>query len=254
MKKIISMLGVVLFVFTITLSAQSAEMDPEAAKAYNEGNKLLKAGNFQGAVEKYETALKTSEDYRIYYQKGVTHRKLREYDKAIAAYNSALESNPDFGAAYNALGVVYFLQGDYNKAVDNFSKFAETTDNAQQKEQANEFIARSYAKLGLEAKSNGNYKQAEDYFTQAVNYDNYDAAFLGLAETYVEIGQYEKALEAADKAINNRSSISKGAAYYFKGLAFKGLDQKAKAIENFEIAKTDPQYKATSEYELDILR
>ena len=40
----------------------------EAAKLYNEGNSQKKSGNFAGALESYQKALKISKDYRIYYQ------------------------------------------------------------------------------------------------------------------------------------------------------------------------------------------
>ena len=92
MKKVLSLVGIVIFALSLSLAAQDAEMDAEAAKAYNEGNKLLKAGNYTGAVSQYDAALATSKDYRIFYQKGVALKKLRKYDEAISAYNSGLKS------------------------------------------------------------------------------------------------------------------------------------------------------------------
>ena len=92
---------------------------------------------------------------------------------------------------------------------------------------------------------------------EAVNNYNYDAAYLTLAEIYVELGKYDKSLSAADNAINYRTSkskISKGAPYYYKGLAFKGKDEVDKAKENFQIASKDKQYKSSSEYELKNLK
>ncbi len=254
MKKILSLLGIIFFVVTLSLTAQDAEMEAEAAKAYNEGNKLLKAGNYTGAVSQYDAALATSKDYRIFYQKGVALKKLRMYDEAIEAYNSALTSNSNFGASYNGLGGIYYAKGDYTAAAENFKKFKESTTNAKQKNMADKYISLAYTKLGLEAKQNGNFQQAESYLYQATANFNYDAAFLALAEVYVETAQFDKALEAADKAINHRDKISKGAPYYYKGRAFQGLNNIPKAVENYKQSATDSQYRDLSNHYLKQLQ
>lgn len=254
MKKFLSLIGIICFALTINLAAQDAEMNPEAAKAYNEGNSLLKAGNYTGAVDQYNTALATSQDYRIYYQKGVALKKLRKYDEALEAYKSALESNPDFGASYNGLGGIYYAQGNYQAAADNFKKFKESTDNTKQKNMADKYISLAYTKLGVDAKQNGSFEQAEAYFKQATESYNYDAAYLALAEVYVETAQFNKALEAADKAINHRDKISKGAPYYYKGRAFQGLNNNEKAIENYKQSAQDSQYRDLSNHYLKQLQ
>lgn len=250
MKKLLSLLGIALFLITLNISAQDSEMDAEAAKAYNEGNKLLKAGDYTGAVKQYDTALQTSKDYRIFYQKGVGLKNLRKYDEAIEAYKAALKANSKFGASYNGLGGIYYAQGKFIEAADNFKKFKESTDNKKQKEMADKYISLSYTKLGVEAKQNGNFKQSESYLLQAVENYNYDAAYLALAEIYVDNAQFEKALEAADKAVNHRDKISKGAPYYYKGRAFQGLGDITKAIENYKLSAQDSQYRELSNHYL----
>lgn len=252
MKKLISTIGVLFLL--ISINAQNAEMDPEAAKAYNEGNKMLKAGNYNGAVEKYDAALQTSEDYRIYYQKGVALKKLRKFDEAIQAYQSALESNPNFGASYNGLGGIYYSQGQYQKAAEQFVQFKNSTDKDSHKRTADKYISLSYTKLGVEAKQNGDYRSAENHLLRAVENYNYDAAYLALAETYVETAQFEKALRAADNAINHRDKISRGAPYYYKGRAFQELNDNQKAIENYKIAVQDAQYRDLSNHYLNELQ
>lgn len=242
--------ALLMFLFVAALSAQKLDEAPESAKLYNEGNKLRKSGNYNGAIQKYDEALKGSNDYRIYYQKGVTYKKLNNYDKAEEAFAKCIEVNPKFDIAYNGLGGTYFSQGKFDKAVDTFVKFAELSTKPKLKKQANEYVARSYTKLGMSAKADGNFNIAVDNLVSAVKYHPLDAAYLALAEVYVDKGEYDNALKAADQAINNRKSISKGAAYYYKGLAFKGKNDKVKAKENFEIAVKDSKYKTNSQYEL----
>ncbi len=140
------------------------------------------------------------------------------------------------------------------EAAESFKKFEELTKKKKLKNKAKEYIARSYSKLAETSKADGRYDEAINYLTQAVNYHDYDAAYLALAELYVETAQYEKALEAADKALNNRKSITRGGPYYYKGLAFKGKNDMIKAKENFESGKKDSKYKSLCEYEIKLMK
>jgi len=254
MKKISKLLLLLFFALLFNINAQDAEMDPAAAAAYNEGNQMMKAGNYSGALDKYNTALETTKDYRIYYQKGVTLKKLRKYSEAEDALKAGIELNPDFYLFYNALGGVYFSEGQFQNAAETFKKFAEMSDKPQYKEKANQYVALAYTKLGETAKSDGDYDNARKYLSLAVASSPYDAAYLSLAQIYVETGQYDQALEAADKALNNRNKISRGGPLYYKGMAFKAMGEKEKAIEAFEAGRKDPQYKNLAEYELETLQ
>jgi tetratricopeptide (TPR) repeat protein len=183
----------------------------------------------------------------------LTFKKQNKLKDAISVYEKCIEINPEFANVYSGLGTVFYASGDYLNAITNFKKFTELTTSKKSINKINEYIARAYTKLGMSAKTDAKYDLAVEYFNNAVKSHPYDAAYLALAEVHVETGAYDKALSAADNAINNRKKIAKGAAYYYKGLAFKGMKDKTKAIENFEIAKKDRQYKANSEYELKLL-
>jgi tetratricopeptide (TPR) repeat protein len=237
---------------SITLIAQ--DMPPDAAKFYNEGNKLMKAGNYDGAITQYTDALKNSKDYRIYYQLGITYKKIGKLTEAENSFQSSIQANPTFDIAYNGLGSTYFQAGKFESAAESFKKFEELTKNKSLKEQAREYIARSLVKLGEEAKKDGNYENAVKIFVDALKYDDLDAAHILLATTYYETAEYEKVFDSVDKVINMKSSILKGAAYYYKGMALKQLQDVLKAKENFELAKRDPQYKRLADYELNLLK
>lgn len=256
MKKMMYLVSVFLFAFSITI-AQDAEMPPEAATLYNEGNKLLKSGDYNGAISKFDGAIKLSQDYRIYYQKSIALKKQRKYQEAEGALQKCIDANPSFAQAYNGMVTNYYALGEYQKAIDNFKKFQETIGDAKLAKKADQYIGLSYTKLGQTAKSNGSYDDAIAHLQEAVNHYDYDAAYLFLAEIFVETGEFSQALEAADKAINNRASnskISKGAPYYYKGLAFKGMNDNAKAKENFEVAVKDAQYKGVAQHELNLMK
>ena len=257
MKKFL-IITISLITFSLTsLIAQDAEMDKEAAKLYNEGNSQKKSGNYAGALESYEKALKISSDYRIYYQLSAVYKKQRKYDSAEQALLKCVEVNPEFTSAYNSLGTTYYSWGKYDKAVESFKKFKDNANNKKLESRAAKYIGLAYTKLGESALKDRNYGEAEKQLLSAVSNYDYDAAYLKLADIYVETGKYEEALKAADNAINYRdkkSKIPKGAPYFYKGMAFKGLKDIDKAKQNFKLASADQQYRDRSNHEIKYLK
>ncbi len=246
-----------LLISAVSVLAQNTEMSNEAKKLYNEGNKLLKSGDYNGALAKYDEALKINEDYRLYYQKSIALKKLRKYDDAEKVLKKCIELNPDFPNAYNGLGTTYYALKKYQLAVDNFELFAQKTTSKKLKKRAKKYIAIAYTKLAEEVKKEHKTKEAIQYLLKAVDSYKYDAAYLLLAELYNDTGEYQKALEAADNALKYRgkkSKISKGAIYYYKGLALKGLKKKEEAKKAFKLALKDKQYKQNAKYELNLIK
>jgi tetratricopeptide (TPR) repeat protein len=252
MKKISMVILTLLFLSSSFLFGQ--EMSQEAAPLYNEGNKLIKSGQYAGAIEKYDAAIAIQEHPKMFYQKSVALKKLRKFNDAEKALLKCIELNPDFTPAYSGLGTTYYSLKKYQLAIDNFNKYIEKSDNEKSKTKIKKFIGLSYTQLGQQAKRDGKHQQAIKYLKDAVANYKYDSAYLALAEIYIELGKFEEALSAADNSINNRKKISKGAGYYYKGLAFKGLENKEKARENFKISVKDKTYKASSKYELKQLK
>lgn len=254
MKTLTKVLTGMFFVLLITASVLAQDMKPEAGKLYNDGNQKLKSGNYTGAVDSYDQALAIEKDYRIYYQKGIALKKLKKLDDAKTAFEESLKQKPDFEAAYNALGGVYFSMGNYEKAVENFEKVVKTSDNAKVKNAVKKNLSIAYAKMGNNAITDGNTKKAVEYLENAVQNSNYDAAYLSLAKLYTQLGEWDKALSAAENALKYRSSISSGGPYYYMGVAYKGKGDNDKAKEMFNKAKSDATYKKTAEYELSLLK
>ena len=251
-KKITRALSV-LFLAASFVFAQDVEMNPEAAKLYNEGNQLVKSGQYESAINKYEAAQKIEKHPNILYQKSVALKKLRKFDEAEDALKECVKIDPKFMPAYTGLGTTYYSLKNYEGAIENFEKFIELSNDEKQNAKIKQYVGLSYTQLGQNAKSDGKYDQAITFLQSAVKNYNYDAAYLYLAEVYLELGNFDGALEAADKAINYRSSkskISKGAPYFYKGLAFKGKNEIEKAKENFKLALDDSQYKANAQHYL----
>ena len=250
-KIVMLMLSVFLFLFISTGYAQ--DMSPEAGKLYNAGNKLLKEGNYNGAIENYNNALAIEKDYRMFYQRGVAQKKTRNLEDAKYSFEECLNLNKDFLNAYNALGGVYFQMRDFTEAIKNFEKVLELTDKDKIVKKVEKNLSLAYTKLGDQALSDGNANKGIDYLVKSVGYNNYDAAYLKLAKIYSEIGEWDKSISASYDALQYRSKISKGGPYFYMGVSYKGKGENDKAIEMFNKAKGDATYKKTAEYELSLL-
>jgi len=257
MKKTLNIaLSILLLLATVSF-AQEGAMDKEAAKLYNQGNKQKKSGDYDGALASYKEALNKSKDYRIYYQISSAYKKKRDFAKSEEMLNKCLEVNPKFNTAYNALGTTYYSWGKYEKAIESFKKYAENAKKKKNKKRAQKYIGLAYTKLGDIALKEKNYDKAAEYLMNAVSNYNYDAAYLKLADIYLDKGKYQEALQAADNALNYRgkkSKVPKGAPYFYKGMAYKGLHNIAKAKENFKKASKDKRYRDRSKHEIKYLK
>lgn len=239
-----------LVVLGLSFLSYAQDMKPEAGKLYNEGNSLLKDGNAEGAINKYDAALQIEKDYRIYYQKGIALKKLNKLEDAKTAFEESLKLNKNFEAGFNALGGVYFSMGNYTAAIDNFEKILNSNANNGVKAKVKKNVSLAYAKLGNDALAGGNGEKGIEYLKKSVENDNYDAAYLSLAKVYSEMGKWDEAISAAENALKYRSSVSKGGPYFYMGISYRGKGDIAKAKEMFKQASSDPTYKKTAEYEL----
>lgn len=253
--KLKSIVSYCLFLAMLIIGVASAQdMKPDAAKLYNEGNKYLKEGNYDAALKNYDAALKIDQDFRIYYQRGAALKATGKLDEAKNSFENCLKKKPDFEAAFNALGGVYFAMGKYQDAATNFEKVLAAAKNNMVKEKIKQNLSLVYAKMGNEAANDGNTAKAIENFKKSTELNNYDAAYLALAKTYSDAGEYDKSLEAAQNALKYKATITKGGPYYYMGVAYKNKGDKDKAKEMFAQAKTDPTYKKLAEYELTALK
>lgn len=62
---------------------------------------------------------------RIYYNRANAFMRVKLTEKALADYNTAIELNPGFAAAYNNRGSLNYHGGRYNSALHDFNKAAE---------------------------------------------------------------------------------------------------------------------------------
>jgi len=140
----------------------------------------------------YNTSIDLSLESSKYYNSGNAYYKRGDYDRAIEDYSKAIELDPKYAAAYNARGLAYVNKGDYDRAIEDYNKAVELEPK----------YANAYYNRGWAYYNKGNYYRA--------------------------IADYTKAIELDSKYAN---------AYYNRGLAYRALGKESKAQRNFEMYK-----------------
>jgi len=92
---------------------------------------------------------------------GVVYNNEAEYDKAIVAFNKAIELDPDFAPAYNNRGWAYIELGKYGQAIDDCGKAIELDPR----------LALAYSNRGLAYIELGQYEKAITDFDKAIELD-----------------------------------------------------------------------------------
>jgi len=131
---------------------------------------------------------------------GVVYNNEAEYDKAIVAFNKAIELDPDFAPAYNNRGWAYIELGQYGQAIDDCGKAIELDPR----------LAFAYSNRGLAYTRLGQYEQGVADCSKAIELDPRLAlAYSNRGLAYIELGQYEKAIADFDKAVELDPSLQK---------------------------------------------
>ena len=243
------------FAVVLMVSASFAQGSPpggqnvEADKLYNEGNSLFRAGNYSGAIEKYKAALAVAKDYKYYYQLGVSYKNSRQTDLAIATLEESVKAKADFAAGYHALGGAYQGAGSYDKSIEAFKQAVKYNPSYAPSKKG---IEEAYAGKIQELADAGRYEDAATMSDEALGtYKDNPKLYLLAARVYNRLEQPEKAITAAQDAMNIKTRGAKGAEYFEMGMGYKKLQNWTEARKAFNEARKDPQYARNAQYELD---
>eukprot|EP00956_Cyclotella_meneghiniana_P009608 scaffold13251_cov78-Cyclotella_meneghiniana.AAC.4 len=100
----------------------NTDFDQHEAEQLNaEGNAFMQQKLFQEAINSYTAAIDTcptGPNSHVYYSnRSAAHLSLNDHARSIADSESSLELCPDYAKAHSRLGLAYFVSGQYDKAV-----------------------------------------------------------------------------------------------------------------------------------------
>jgi tetratricopeptide (TPR) repeat protein len=185
----------------------------------------------------------------------------RDVSKAIEYLDQAIQADPDYGSAYNSLGLAHYSKGDYDLAIDNYEKAIDL--NLKQLGPAHQNVAAAYNNLGLAYNSKGDHDEAIDYYNRALKIliKKLGATHENVATTYNNIGlaytgkrDYDAAIQYNRKALEidleklgpqhpdvARDYNNLGLAYRGKGEYDIAIDYYRKALD-IELKKLGPEH------------
>ena len=144
-------------------------------------------------------------------------------EKALAAYDKAIELKPDFVEAYNNRGGVFQKLGKYDQAVADLGKAIDLYPD----------FAELYCNRGCLKGSSGELKAAATDFNKRIELDPKNAkAYYHSGITKNQLGEYQAALIDFDKAVElGLNSVN---VYYYRALAKTLLNRYDAAISDYD--------------------
>lgn len=98
-------------------SKSGADKRTEANVYFKMGEKLQETGDYKGASNEYEKAVKVDSKYaEAWSNLGYTYRKQGHFEKAVKAYKKAIRLSPDLAEAHEYLGEAYAEQKKFDLA------------------------------------------------------------------------------------------------------------------------------------------
>jgi Flp pilus assembly protein TadD len=176
-------------------AAQNAEKLAAVRETFNMGVDAYNAGDYATAAKSFEEV--TTEDPEqpaVWANLGNTYSKLNQNDKALEAYNKAIELDPENATYLQNLGSVYAAMGQSEKAREIYEKAASISASMDPK-------------------------------AAAINYYN-------MGVTYINSGKNEEAAEALMKALE--LDPTHGESHYQLGIVKIGLNDMEGAIQELK--------------------
>lgn len=201
-------------------------MSPEANSLYQQACSAEYKEDYATAAEKLTQALSIAQnDVLILTKLAGVYSEMGEYEKALQAYSKVAELKPSDGYIYISIGSIYESLGEYQKALQAYSKV---------KEMCPEYLY-NYLNIANVDYQLGDYKSSiENYNKFLATYSQHREARENLAASYLGSGNYQSAVnEYANIYSKNPSSFRDFAKY---GLALFEVKDYEKAAEFLEKA------------------
>lgn len=282
MKTCITMF--ILLLLSVTLAFAQEGKSPEAGNAYNNGNNLVKQRKYKEAIPLYQKAIKEDNNFpKAHYMLGICYRRLDDFSKAKSSFKKAIELEPKFEKAFEALGNLYTQSNEFESAINSYNAVISSINDKAYKsyfglgnvyykkknyKKAIEYLKKSVAInpkyatalniLGICQQEERKFSEAEKSFSEAIKYAKKNTLkgmySFRLGNVYLKMKKYKPAEQYFTQAVSRSKSQSiVGGSNFGLGEVYKNLGQTQKAIKYYKKASKTRSWKASAEYEIDLL-
>lgn len=92
-------------------------------RSYHAANKMFEDGQYERALQAYDEALQIHpDDIHALRGRARSLMQMGRYEDALAAFNRAIEWKPEFAGTYANRGILYDRMGKYKKAIADYEK------------------------------------------------------------------------------------------------------------------------------------
>lgn len=149
-----------------------------------------------------------------YYVKAAAFSEEKDFKKSVKFYLKAINEDAEFVEAYDNLGRVYRVLGEYDKAIDSYKKSIKLYPKGKM---AHQNIALVYS-------IKKDYDNAKHHYGELIKMsENNPEGYFGLANVYMSLSQFDDALENSLKALSiyeDRESYHLSDGYYLTGIIY----------------------------------
>lgn len=214
---------------------------------------LLKAGQYDAAVEQLNKAIEAAELYgntntadnaknlisQAYLAKGNEALQNKDYATAVEVYNIVLAENPTNGLAHLYLGRAYVGLGQVAEAEAAFLLAAE---NGKEKD-AFKQLSNIYVKLAQNSNKAKKFQEAYDYAVKSNEYLENANAYRIAAGAAQQLGMTTECIALFEKYIELKPNAKDAAGVlYTIAVLYQQAGNKEKAKEYYQKVVSDPQY------------
>ena len=180
--------------------------------------------DFEKAIDAYDKALElASEDMRIFRNRGIAKRASGDISGAIADFDQAITLNPEYFEAYGGRGIAKRLSGDHQGAIADFDKVIELNPQS----------VLAYTNRGRTKRIMGDHQGAIADFDKVIELNPQSVlAYTNRGRTKRIMGDHQGAIAEFDKALELDPEHAQ--AYRHRGLTKSALGDEAGAIADFD--------------------
>lgn len=195
------------------------------------GESLASVQKYDAAPENVTTSsLEALKSYSLGYQAMVLKS---DYDSAISLFQQALTLDPNFAMAYARMGTSYFNLNETGRATESLRQAYERREHLSEREKL--YIASHY-----ELVVTGNLEAARKSFEVFAQTYPREAPYTNLGIIYSQLGDYDSAITAFEKAVRIGPPTGNRYANLVNGyLQLKRVDQALATVREAQASKID---------------
>ncbi|NER25145.1 MAG: tetratricopeptide repeat protein, partial [Symploca sp. SIO1C2] len=196
----------------------------------NYGNQLWRLLQPEAALAAFNQAIQLEPDFSpAWYAHGLVLHSQGKYQEAIESLDKAIqEDSKDFFPLWRLRGWVLYSQQEYQAALDSFDKLLALDPQSQIQDFALHLLR------GLSLRGLGRYQEATVAYTQAIVINPHPWAYNNRGNAYYELKNYQKALSDYSNAIELDPNFA--AAYETRGQAYCQIGDEQTALRDFQQA------------------